>query len=155
MTRAWAAQQFKPVARGTISVPWAARYDTWLLIELTLKGVVFFFVSFSFTISVMASPCWVQPQPAVLEQLQAHQETLGAVARHNSRPEHLHTLAQHWASSSLLRVCSSVSPTACTSATTACAGMWDRSALGVWIRTDRWLRSLYCQGVVSGGPPVE
>ena len=153
MTRAWAAQQLKPVARGTISVPWAARYDTWLLINLMQKGVVFFL--FSFAISVMASPCWIQQQPAVLEQLQAHQETLGGVARHNSRPEHLHTLAQHWASSSLLCLCSSVLPTACTSATTASAGMWDRSALGVWISTDRWLRSLYCQGVVSGGPSVE
>ena len=42
MTRAWAAQQLKPVARGTISVPWAARYDTCLFIKLTQKGVVFF-----------------------------------------------------------------------------------------------------------------
>ncbi len=39
--------------------------------------------------------CSAQHQPAVPEQLQAHQHTLGAVARHNSRLEHLHTLAQH------------------------------------------------------------
>ncbi len=29
------------------SVPWAARYNTWLLIKLTPKGVVFSFLFFS------------------------------------------------------------------------------------------------------------
>ncbi len=36
--------------------------------------------------------CPAQHQPAVPEQLQAHQHTIGAVA---SRLEHLHTLTQH------------------------------------------------------------
>ncbi len=44
---------------------WAARYNTWLLIELTPKGVVFSFVLFSFHLPYLNRYVWVHGTRAV------------------------------------------------------------------------------------------
>jgi len=51
--------------------PWAARYNTWLLIKLTPKGVVFSFLFFSETIDVL-----ILRMPLRVIRMPSHQERL-------------------------------------------------------------------------------
>ncbi len=62
-------------------VTWAARYNTWLLIELTPKGVVFSFLSFSFC-GLVACGCGCHTWPAVQALVEMHR--VGA-AMHKAR----------------------------------------------------------------------